>query len=427
MESLRSLLRVLGSPTPSDAWLDLLAGTRREEGLSLADLRRAADAMGVALVGWQMSLADLLECHQPAIMHLTGGHFSTLLDVSDGMVRWLDGGTRLRVTPAAELAEAYSGYCLLPSPDQSPSGPPQLVFDRPDFDAGDVGAQTVEHVFRCTNRGADAVRFGAMAASRDCVADLPDGAEVEPGGSCRMTVTAPAQHRQFVHWIEVGTTDRARPVVYLTLRGGVPTPVTASPPGLALTCKPGEQASGAVWLIGPRELRVRRIQSDANFVVAETDDRHTERERFAEAIAIPILVRVIESPSVPWMEAELTIETNDARTPVLSVPLGIRSAGRVHSIPSELYFGFVRPGATLERTLVVSGGPGPRLTVTRATCDAPGVSLGVPATQGDGTYAITVTLDTRGRAGRIEGSIRLSAHGAGQATVAVPVYAHVLR
>ena len=403
----------------------MLADTRDDKGLSLADLRDAAETMGVALEGWEMSLERLLESGQPAIMHFTTGHFATLVDVSDGMVRWLDGGTRFRVTPLDEVAESYSGYCLLPSPDRSAAGPPQLTFDRFDFDAGDVGAQTVEHVFRCRNRSTQPVRLGTMATSPNCVVNLPDAGQIEPDGSCRIRLTAPGHHRRFVHWVELGTTDPVRPVVYLTLRGGVPTAVTAAPTGVALTCGPGEQVNRIVWLMGPPELDVRRIQSDANFVVAETDDRHTERDRLADAIAIPVLVRVLEGAPIGWAEAKLTIETNDARTPVLRVPVRIRKTGRLHSTPSQAYFGFVKQGTTVERTIVLSQRTGDRLPAIRATCDLPCVSVGVPARQQDGTYAATVALDTRGRLGRIEGSIELVADAMEETRMVVPVYAHI--
>jgi ABC-type bacteriocin/lantibiotic exporter with double-glycine peptidase domain len=95
------------------------------EGMSLAELKEAAGALGMTTTVRRCSIAELQKNYQlPFIAHLAmiTPHYSVVIDISDDKLTLLDGTTgKIETLRRSWVEERWSGYVLLPQTGATPS------------------------------------------------------------------------------------------------------------------------------------------------------------------------------------------------------------------------------------------------------------------------------------------------------------------
>jgi len=427
LQSLKSLVSALGSATRSDQWLWVVEAYSDRRTLSFEDLRDAAALMDTRLTGWQATTEELRAIGEPGIVHHKGGHFSTLLDVTDGKVRWLDGGLRMNVTPIEEFAETFSGYCLLPAgsgKSRQPSA--QVRFLESDHDAGRVARESmVTHAFECTNVGRSPHRIGIGRTSSQCTAAVDGSSLIHVGESRRIELAAPGGIGHAVHWAQVVTSDPATPIQYLTMRAYSPRPVSVSPPQVTAVVERGQAVLQTLRVRGPVELVVEEVAATPEFVTAAVDLSQAYASPSRDVGAVPVLLSIPEDAPVGVSTGQVTIKTNDPRSQVLAVPMTVDVRGKVRSRPSQLFFGFVTRGSSAKRQLRISAPQFPGFRVQRVEYELAHIILHGPTRASARSYTIDVTISPTAPPGVIDGNLYITTNVPGEERVGVPLYAHV--
>ena len=421
--ALRALAELLDVSVPPQDWM-AATGKLGQHEVSLADLVEVGREIGLHLTGWRLTVDELLQRNAPAVVHHSYGHFSTYLDCINDSVRLLDGGGDLQVVSRDEFRETFSGYCLLPTPDRHPSHACALLFDEVDYDAGTLEEPTAAHVFQCRNVGPAPITVQAAPFSSACATAIVGGATLPPGAPGAIIVEGPVDAEGTAHAVKVLSDDPGQPVRYLSLRVRKRLPVSYGPRQMLLACGRGQERTVTVLVRGSSDLRILDATSSNKALtvsVGTRGDRPT-----ADADSIPVRATVSAKAPVGRHLGDLTLKTNDARTPVIVIPATVELRGCVEVAPARLFLGEVRAGRSAERRVRISSPGRAGFRVERVECQLPGLRATVVPGAGAGTYEAIVELLTAATPGVIDGAVVAITNIPGEERVLVPVYVHVV-
>jgi len=140
---------------------------------------------------------------------------------------------------------------------------------------------------------------------------------------------------------------------------------------------------------------------------------------------LPVLVAIAANAPAGEHAGEVTVTTSDPQAPVITIPVSVRIRSRVTLTPPDVFFGKVRPGATVETYLGLTVPEGLDLPVPQVTCDVPGVSVSQPRAAPEGGCLIKVRFRPECPSGVVEGTIILAIPAPVNETLEVPVFALV--
>ncbi len=92
-----------------------------QQGASLLQLRKVAEAHGVRAVSWSLTMSDLRDAPLPAILFVHGDHFVVLVRfVNPFLVEIHDPALGRLYVPTVSLEHSWSGECLIFDDNWSP-------------------------------------------------------------------------------------------------------------------------------------------------------------------------------------------------------------------------------------------------------------------------------------------------------------------
>jgi hypothetical protein len=221
--------------------------------------------------------------------------------------------------------------------------------------------------------------------------------------------------------VKLLTNDPTCPVAYLTVRGDVPYDLAIHPDRLYVVYSRESPRERTLRLTGPVTMDVTRAYSARGAFtawVAPGGEAQQGQRRWEVAITI--------SPTLPLgiTEDELRVETTHPRRPLVVVPVAIEVQPQVLCRPPDLFFGFVAVGHPITRTAVLRLRDGGRFTVLASMAEAAAVHCRA-SRAADDRWEVAVRLDPS-ETGVIETSLLLRTDVAGEETIRIPVYAHVI-
>jgi len=139
--------------------------------------------------------------------------------------------------PSVEKAPAAKPAEQTTAPTASAGGKPKIVCDEPEFDFGERRSdENVEHEFIIKNAGDGLLLIDKVRTTCGCTVAQPEKKEIQPGESTKIKATLKLASRQGPQTksITVESNDPENPILTLTLKGTVTSPINIEPRTLNL-------------------------------------------------------------------------------------------------------------------------------------------------------------------------------------------------
>jgi hypothetical protein len=266
------------------------------------------------------------------------------------------------------------------------------MFDGLSRDFGSVPrGPTLSHPFRITNKSDAVVHIAGVRVSCGCVTAVPLQNELAPGQTTAIvthmdtrrfagtkTVTIYVQFSR-PHWEEVR----------LWVQANSRDDVMLSPDSLSFgQVKRGSSptASTTVTFLGNGDWQIQEARSESNYV--QTTIKEERRETTEVAYQLTARIRP-DAPVGKWY-SDIWLQTNNASTPRVRVPLTVEIESALSVSPASVVLGQIKAGAETERKVIVRGVRPFRITAVQGA-DA---QVSVRASNQDSrqVHILTITL-----------------------------------
>lgn len=422
--SLRGVCELSGRILSNEEQQKLIEGFPADES-SMLDIRRAAEELGLALVGVGATFEELTDdVRGPKIIHLSDpAHFLVVARASDEWVQLLDGG-RVVVVPRAEIEKRYSGHALILDQAQFPEGGPRLELPEFHYTFGIAGVgQEVEHAFTVRNVGDQELvvrpqEKGCCGAPQVTISrqSLP------PGATAEVTVAFTISYSGSVmKSAELLTTDPTQPVVFLTVHGHVPHDLRAYPDRIYLSGDKGAVEARTVTISGPAEMDLTEVKTERGLFDLDLSEPSVSEDG-KKTWTLDLTFR--PESFVGEIADQLSIATTYPERPLITIPITGRIRGDLSVSPPGVFFGFVQRGAPAQQTVTITSRSLARFAVRSAGSADAKITLGEPS-QENGIWSLPVSVDTS-QIGVIDGKITVTTDVPGEEKLEIPVYAHVI-
>ena len=334
-------------------------------------------------------------------------------------------------TPSAVFILAFILACALVSGVSLASQQPNTLFVDPVFDFGRVMRGTiVEHSFTMKNNGAEPSRLGNVRMSQGLT--LTRGAaRVEPGaeGSFHFRLDTSKVHGAFDGIILVSF-GASLPVVELTFKGVVVSPIEASPPAFFVAVDRGQ--------VQEQSVEIRSAEADP--VRIETVDFSSERaavalETVEEGRRYRLKLTVRGEGDAGKTTQLVRLTTSSKSMPLLQIPVNTYVRERVYTFPEAVDLGAL-PVSVIRKDPSILGQTAQTLMVYRkgstgfeakASSDVPALSVRSERGPAEDRWQFTVTLNEAFlTVGPIRGAIVIDTNDPGFPRLTVPVTGHIL-
>jgi len=372
--SVAALAELVGAPIPTDR-LPAISRAMPEAGLSMLNVKQAAEGQGIALKGIGGTLHEAARSDGPAIIHLSQpDHFVVLARLSGEWAQVIDSGAVVAVA-RAELEKRYSGHALVLA-DAAPKhgGRAQIEEFHYSFGISGVG-QTVEHTFTVSNVGNQPL----MVEPENCkTCGAPETLVAQevlaPGKSTAVTVKfTVTSSGNVMRSAKLRTNDPRAAIVYLTLQGTVPHDVQVYPARLHVSRDKNAVALLSVTVSGPADMNLIEPSCERGlFEVRLGAPEVDANEKQTWQLELTFEPRDF----VGRVEDTLMVRTSHAERPLISVPITGEVQGDLTLSPNQVFFGFAEVGDKAEQVVTVTSRSGTAFGVKSAklvlTTDVPG-------------------------------------------------------
>lgn len=400
--------------------------------VSMLDVKKMAEQVGIPLSGVQATLDELLALQRPLILHLQQPeHFVLMLDGNKDIVRVLESpDSNIDVLPRAQIEKRFAGYALLPRM-QAPSDAPNIKLEQVDYHFGITGVgQNVEYEYRFANVGKSDLKVEIAGSSCGCTgAFLSDKASgnvltLKPGESSGVKLTyttaAPGNVQQMV---TLQTNDPLRPLVYLSIRGSSPQNVQVGATQLFFSTDKGQSAEKKFRIVGPLGMTLEKPRLDSAFWTAETTLVSTDEIKQTWQVT----VRQIASTPVGEKKAMLSIPTNHGDKPTITVPIQSIVRGDLEISPATAFIGFVKVGETKTVDVALRSRSGQTFRVLKTQLLGQGHEwLNPQKTELSASvqHVLRLSLNTA-KNGYVDATLRLTTDVKGEEIINIPVNAMI--
>lgn len=401
-----------------------LVGAYPKAEVSMLDVQRAANSIGIALVGARAAFDELRsEVPGAKVIHLRDpDHFLVLARASQRWGQVVEHG-RILIYSLEEIQERYTGHALVLEREEEPGGPRlQLHEFHHSFGIAGVGQQ-VQHAFKVTNLGDGdlAITLQAKGCRRP---DASIGKELlRPGESTDVTVKLAVTHSgPLMKSVALLTNDVYQPVAYLTMHGKVPHDLRAYPDRLYVTGEKGQAMSRAVTVSGPADMQLKSVVCDKQFFDIQVGEPSVSAD---EKKTWHIELTFKPGGFVEKVDDQLSIHTTHPERPLITIPITGEIRGDLDAHPRTVFFGFVKPNAEASQDVLVRSRSLEAFQIKKATCQDGRITVGTPKRLDDGRWQVAVSVDT-GQEGVVNSTVVLTTDVSGEERLEIPVYAHIV-
>ena len=389
-----------------------------ELGVSMLDLKRAAEHFGFQAHAVRLAWQDLKDVDAPVILFVDNQHFC-LVDPREKAqsshlqkIRFYDPPEVATWISQAELERTWQGEALIvkrSAGSQRFSGP-RILFDTLLTDYGSVSSEAkTQHEFSFKNIGTEPLEIKRVKGSCGCTEARATNSLIEPGGDGSIYVGVDLNGRQGkqAHQIIVETNDPLESIINLTFQGNVVNPVHVSTGLIDFgQVYPGQTIQREFTLTdrGDGDLRLH----DSTIAFAHTGNttnapqitvrwgkksatsrpriertsfqRSTNTQKRPSSIHPQYQVFVdakVDETSAPMSyTGALHIDTNQHYKPKVTIPFRMEIVDDLYVTPPKVIFGLLEPGKTASRTVTLSTRSGHSIDIIRAKPNYNGISSG---------------------------------------------------
>jgi hypothetical protein len=420
--SVLGLAELRSGAAPTSAALDAY---RDRPSSTLAEVKVMADRLGLPLRLVRLAPKELADLPLPALVHAREpSHFSVLLGVSPERVWLWDGpGKKIESVARPAFEKVFSGYAGRVEPAGG-EGAPRLVVAAAHVDLGDcTGQLKVRHEFRCTNQGGAPLELSVLRTSCGCTSVALNPPRLAPGASGVVTVESTAgEPGPFTQEVILRTNDPSHGRFLLSLSGHAnAAAVVLDRSAVVVSAWCGEPQRQTLRVYGPPDLTVLSAECEPALFEVVARERATPPGR-----AVCTLEAIIDAarPTAAAREGTLTILTNQAATPRLTVPVYLLVRPSLETSPPDLFWGAVRPGGPYEKTVEVRHRLGRPFRVVGVSADRPEVTVGAQVELAPGRWSFTVRFAPTGR-GLAQATVRVRTDRPGEEELRLPLTALV--
>ncbi len=381
------------------------------EGVSMLDLKKAAQVLGLKAEGCRLDWASLQKLEDPALLFVNGHHFFVAVpnrfgkNGDENSVLILDPPHTVRHYSHHQLEMSWRGEALVVSrPDASrPSSSPQAQFETLLADFGSIyDDQTTHYSFAFRNTGEAPLEISGIKRSCGCTTATVTKTSIAPGERATVDVTIALEGRQGAQrqQIYLATNDPEHPLVTLCYQGYSVKPYLVSVDNLKLgQALPGEDLSATAEILdrGDSSLRIQGL-------TATLDSEAPDSASTAAAIELstgysplsgikgetmemsyppqPTVVEIdptqpvryairlgarVSKQAIPGnYTGHIVVSTNDSRRPRLEIPFSLSVLEDLTVVPPSLNFGVAGRDSIVRREIVIRSRAGRTIAASPA-------------------------------------------------------------
>lgn len=232
-------------------------------------------------------------------------------------------------------------------------------------DLGIVRAgQEVHRTFRVRNDSEKSWTVAKIHNHCNCTAGAPSRESIGPGEILEVGVTykAPLKTLREVHSLGVEFREPNTPFVWLYLDADVREPIAVLPQELSFTVHAtGESFAETLEVrnMTGADIQLRSIDGSAPWLKASsTVIEPPQKENAARQVWKLKVWPQIDGLATGRHRAQLNIHTDCPECGLKSIPVELDLRGPIEARPSELAFGTIQPGTTIDKKILLRLGPG---------------------------------------------------------------------
>jgi len=408
-----------------------------DEGNSMYDLFQAAQKLGFSVAGMRLFYQELLKLDSPAIAFVRGDHFVSVLGKEGDKVVVVDYPAPAQLWSEEEFKQIWEGEVLVVSwegpvePEVVDPDAPRVRFEHTLQDFGVVSeGEKVEREYLFWNEGAQPLLIKRVESSCGCAPAVLSATELATGdiGVVSVELDTTGRRGRFTQYVSLLMNDPLSPQVQLTLSGIVKTELVYAPKQVYFgRVVKGEQSERQIILVdsGDGGLELLGVQSDSPFLSLShglyEDPRIKDgQERFQVQLQLQT-----ERMDIGPFRSKVVILTNLAKRERIEIPVQGEVTSDLLVRPSLLFFGFVKAGETVERTVKLETVSRRPFQITSLEGDVEGLDLRYSPDLDGAAYSLKATFNVTegGASGLIEGRVRVRTDLPEQSLVEIPVKA----
>ncbi len=300
---------------------------------------------------------------------------------------------------------------------------PKIQFDTLTYSFHTVNLnQKVTYNFKFKNVGTADLVIKDIKTSCDCAAVENIHRPVPPNGEGEIiaTLSTGSTVEDKNESIFVYSNVPKQPPVELKLYAQVVSEITIIPSELVFSdLSFGHEMTRQVTLINSKDkdFRVDKIVTGSPNLIA----------RISSQIAGKVVVSVTVNSAVPvgHFSGNLKIYTNNKIVPVLDLPVSGDVQGSLSATPDRLFFGVVKKGENLTRTITISGPENLKFSILKVESQVKGLSFKVETVTKGTQYKIYALLNSAKADKEISDRVIVHTDFPRQPTMTIPVFALV--
>ena len=325
-----------------------------------------------------------------------------------------------QVTPQAEGAQ--------PPAATTPAltGPPRVVFDESVFDFGKVeeGVQ-VNHLFRFTNQGGQALRIESVKTSCGCTAAVISSEAIDPGqeGTISATFDTTRFSGEKAKNISVYSNDPAQPVTTLTLQGEILVEVEVDPPQLYLgRVRHGEETVRSVDVVydASKSLTITKVENSSPLFTVRTQDIEQQGRKGKK-----LIVTLKKDAPLGRLNDAIKVTTTSEKRPVIEIPVFGSIEGDLVIAPPQVSFGLVRRGEGKTQEVSIKSRSSSPVHIVKVQSSNADIELALATLKDGEEYKLTLSAKNDSTAGRIQGEVQVFTDHPSEKMLTIPLYGMV--
>lgn len=364
---IQSLQYILGlsSKTVDMEYIKQLTKSSKE-GTSLLDLSKAAEVLGLETRGVRYSLTEESgNILTPLIAHVNNNHFIVIENKIDNKFKIIDLPNPPYLMNKEKLEKIWDGYALIfPKLVITKTNHPEVVFDHTDYDFGDVQQYDIlKHIFTFLNTGNESLNIKITSTSCGCTAALLSKDSIPPGeeGEIEVTFNPGDKKGNFLNSVRLTSNDPKLANIELAISGVIVSEIVSIPSqvyfGEILQSEPVTKLVD-IFMPQDKEIKINKVESSKNIISKIIEQKGN--------YSVEITAKVSKLGN---FNEELLIHTNYERQPVLKIPVYGKVISDIELIPSQLFFGVLRPGDTKSKRFKIQSRNGKSYTLKQIKTD----------------------------------------------------------
>lgn len=320
-------------------------------GMSMYQLYKILNNKGLYAYGVKISLKEISELNTPVIAYFYPNHFAVIESFKNGKFKIIDLPNIYYLTE--KEISGYSGFSLLVFSDKNSftklkRDGPDIRFDRYVYNLGNIKPDSkISISFRFKNIGNKPLIIKNVRASCGCIVSKLEKKFYLPGERGKIKVTFDTKGRAGIQKesIYINSNDPVTPIILLTIEGIIPISFTYFPHFIDLwKIRKGEIVKREIFLIGEESrLKIKKILVPEKFKI--------EQEKIKNGYKLTLTFQPEEIKNV---KEKLVIYTNIKSNRKIEIPVEGEVKGEIEIFPEFLFFGIVRKGENLTRSVKIS-------------------------------------------------------------------------